>query len=69
MKIINHKGARYVLRKVKGKLFAAAFNADLDDRQIKSWMMNGDAAFFPFNKETWEFEWEKSDGKPRYIRR
>ncbi len=69
MRIYTVRDAKYVLRRVGKQVYAAAFSMDMDERQIKSWMMKGDAAFFPFDKETWEFDWSKVDGRPRYIRR
>jgi hypothetical protein len=70
MKITNHKGSHYVLRQRKGQWFAAAFSGDLDDRQIRSRVVCGDAAFFPFNKKKWEFDWNHpSAGRIEHFRR
>lgn len=69
VKIILKNGAKYVLRKRKGQQYAAAFEADLDNRQIFSRIVQGEAAFFPFNTKKWEFDWSKDDGKPKHFRR
>lgn len=70
MKITDKNGTRYVVRNRKGQCFAAVFPGDLDDRQVAARLVCGDAAFFPFNKKKWEFNWNHpAAGRPRHFRR
>lgn len=69
MRIILRNGTKHVLRTKNGQCYAAVFEASLDDRQIKSRMMQGEAAFFPFNRKTWQFDWSRGTGRPLKIRR
>jgi hypothetical protein len=69
MRIHTIRGAKYVKRYRKGHCFAAVFSGDTNDRQVASAMAQGEAAFFPFNETTGQFDWAKGTGKPLRFKR
>lgn len=69
MKIHTIRGAKYVKRYRKGHCYAAVFSGDTTDKQIASAMMQGEAAFFPFNESSGQFDWSKGNGQPLHFKR
>lgn len=61
-------GARLVKRYRKGYCYAAVWSADRTDKQIARDIATGEAAFFPFNESTGQFDWSRGNGRPLRIR-